>query len=263
MCRSLVAGGTKALLVEKPGALSSAELFKLAVDIEFAGAKAYMALNRRFFNSVIQARELIAADGGAVALNFEFTDLEAHVLALRAEPAWSNVDFARWGLINPVHVIDLAFYLCGAPADLLPRRAGALSWHPTGSEFCGVGQTSSGSLFSYWAAFSGVGRWRVDVATRHRRLVLSPLETLQQQLPDSFELKPVELDPEPADQKTGLVRIVSEFLRPQGVHHVPTVREMANRLAVVEQIFGYVERDDVDRRSSDIDSASQTETRII
>jgi predicted dehydrogenase len=241
VCRALLASGTRLLLIEKPGALSSQELLRLACEVKQAGASASMALNRRFYNSVLKARELISADGGAVAFNFEFTDLEAHILALRAEGVWPEVNFSRWGFINPVHVIDVAFYLCGTPSELTAKRAGALEWHAAGSEFSGAGTTGSGALFSYWGTFSGAGRWRVELSTRHRKLILMPLETLQQQLTDSFVVTPVDLDPEPVGQKPGLVGVVRDFLQPADVCQLPTVEDMVGTLAVTERIFGYPE----------------------
>lgn len=242
VCRDIIAGGAKLLLIEKPGALSSVELLRLAADIKSAGASAFMAMNRRFYNSAAKARELIRADGGAVAFNFEFTDLEAHVLALRSAGVWPEINFARWGLINPIHVIDLAFFLCGFPSEIVTKRSGALEWHPAGSEFCGAGATNSGALFSYWATFSGAGRWRIDLTTRRRRLILLPLESLQQQLSDSFEVTPVELFAEPASQKAGLVQVVRGFLLPDGARQLPTIHDMVGTLALAEQIFGYGER---------------------
>jgi predicted dehydrogenase len=239
VCRSLLEGGTRSFLIEKPGALSSGELRRLGGEIELAGGSASMALNRRFYGSVAKARELIQADGGVVAFNFEFSDLEKHVLALRAQGNWLPANFSRWGFINPVHVIDLALFLCGSPVEISARVSGELEWHPAGSEFAGVGSTKAGALFSYWATFSGAGRWRIDLSTRHRKLTLMPIESLQQQLTDSFRATAVELEPEDAAQKPGLVRMLNEFLRPSNACLLPTIDEMVGTLAIVEEIFGY------------------------
>lgn len=239
VCRDMLAAGARSFLIEKPGALSSGELRRLGREIARAGGAASMALNRRFYASVARARELICADGGVIAFNFEFSDLEGHVLALRAQGHWPSANFLRWGFINPVHVIDLAFFLCGAPREIGAKKSGTLEWHPAGSEFAGAGSTKAGVLFSYWATFSGAGRWRIDLSTRRRKLTLMPIESLQQQLSDSFQVTAIELEPEPAAQKPGLVGMLGEFFHPKDASALPTIDEMAGRLELIETIFGY------------------------
>ena len=102
---------------------------QLDQDITVSGAVAYLALNRRFYPSVFEARRLLESDGGVVNCHVEFTDLEAHVMALKAEGFWAAVNLERWGLINPVHPIDLAFFLAGVPVELSHHRSGSLRWH--------------------------------------------------------------------------------------------------------------------------------------
>ncbi|WP_254958624.1 MULTISPECIES: Gfo/Idh/MocA family protein [unclassified Cyanobium] len=241
--RRQVADGARYVLVEKPGALSSAALRQLDKDLESFGAIAYLALNRRFYPSVMEARRLLESDGGVINCHVEFTDLEAHVKALMAEGFWASENFQRWGLINPVHPLDLTFFLAGAPVTLSSYRTGSLEWHSAGSEFSGSGRTASGALFSYSASFGGAGRWRVELTSRRRRLLFCPLEELRQQGKDGFSLDLLSIATEPATIKPGLAALIDAFLHASGsgIEHPNLVRleEGASILEQVESIFGY------------------------
>lgn len=189
---ALVERGATALLVEKPGALASSELAAFAEAIE-GRATAFVAYNRRFYPSVDRARELIEEDGGPLSAAFELTEVEELVLRDAERRGLAPATLARWGLANSLHVVDLAFFLIGAPARLACDRAGALDWHPSGAVFTGNGRSECGALFSYWGTWSGAGRWGVEVSTPKRKLVLRPLEELRQQVRGSFALDPVDL----------------------------------------------------------------------
>ena len=104
----------------------------------------------------------------------------------------------------------------GEPVELDVRRAGSLPWHPSGATFAGSGRTGDGALFAYGAAWDGAGRWSVEVTTRRRKLVLRPLEELQEQLLGSFALEPVALPGEPAGVKPGLAGQLAAFLSVAG-----------------------------------------------
>lgn len=227
VARMLVDRGAERVLVEKPGALTSYELASLAGDV-------HVAYNRRFYPSVARARELVEADGGPIALSFDFTEVEARVLAAGHPPE----TLARWGIANSSHVIDLAFHLAGDPVELHHERAGSLPWHPVGARFAGSGTTGQGALFSYLATWDGAGRWSVEVTTRERRLVLRPLEVLQQQLRGSFGLEPVAVAAEREGVKPGFAGQLAAFLGGEDAR-LCRLDEAVQRIRLAEQILGY------------------------
>lgn len=240
--REAAEAGAMHVLVEKPGALSSTGLLELEASLSATNAFGYLAMNRRFYPSVQLAERLLKEDGGGLSCAFEFTDLECHVASLMAEAPWRTDLFERWGLINPVHVIDLAFFLCGGPSNLCTFRAGKLPWHTTGSEFSGAGITNRGVTFSYFGSFGGAGRWKLDITTPRRRLQLCPLETLGQQEKDSFALQLLDLPCEPPGLKPGLHGLLCSFLTAAeggSCGPLPSLKEGAQTLAHVERIFGY------------------------
>jgi predicted dehydrogenase len=240
---ALLERGCRALLLEKPGALSSQELERLADAVEVAGAQAFVAFNRRFYRSVAAARAALDADGGPLSASFDFTEIEARILAERAAGTVDDASLARWGVANSLHVIDLFLHLAGRPTRWTPIRRGALPWHPSGAVFAGSGVTDRDVLFAYLATWSGAGRWGLELTTAARKLVLRPLEELAASERGSFALEPVELPAAPDDLKEGVAAQLDAFLRTAAGERVDerlcTVREAAAHVAVAEQILGY------------------------
>jgi predicted dehydrogenase len=230
---ALLARGARRVLVEKPGSLEPGSLAGAEGDV-------YVGYNRRFYPSVTRARELIAADGGPLALTFDFTEIEERVLAEAGRRGLGERTLRRWGIANSLHVIDLAFHLAGAPVRLDVERAGALAWHPSGSVFSGSGRTDSGALFAYVAVWGGAGRWGVEVTTAKRRLVLRPLEALWEQRRGSFDLVPVVLPREPEGVKPGLSGQLAAFLAEEPGPTLCGRDEAARRLELAERMLGYV-----------------------
>uniref|UniRef100_A0A7V3J931 Gfo/Idh/MocA family oxidoreductase n=1 Tax=candidate division CPR3 bacterium TaxID=2268181 RepID=A0A7V3J931_UNCC3 len=210
MTVKLVNYGVKNILVEKPAGLTLAEIKRVYDEAFKNRAKVFVAYNRRFYASVIKARELIAEDGGVISFYFEFTEW-SHVIEKMNKPDKVK---AKMFLANSTHVVDLAFHLGGKPKEFNFYTAGGLPWHRSASRFAGAGITEGGAVFSYCANWEAPGRWGVEVLTAKRRLILRPLEKLQIQLKGSLEVDLVSID----DQldivyKPGLYRQVEAFLK--------------------------------------------------
>lgn len=186
----LARAGIRRLLIEKPAGLDPAQIRSCAASLAELGCEAFVAYNRRFYASVRRARELIAEDGGVTSFHFEFTEIEARILAT---PRPAEV-LANFTLGNSSHVVDLAFHLGGEPEVSAGATAGGLDWHPSAAVFAGAGRTRAGALFTWRADWSSAGRWSLDLRTPRRRLLLEPLETLAVQEKGSFVLNPVALD---------------------------------------------------------------------
>lgn len=240
---ALLEHGARSLLIEKPGALYAAPLRALAVAAARDGVPAWIAYNRRFFRSVAEARRIIAEDGGPLAGMVEVTEVEELVLRERALKGLPTDVLERWGVVNPLHVLDLFFFLAGRPRDLSARQSGSLSWHRRGAQFAGHGATESGATFSYWGAWGGVGRWGIEVATPRRKLVLRPLEELWEQRRGSFALERIAIDPEPVGVKPGLpAQLESALAAAAGEapdDRLCSLTDAADRIELAERIFGY------------------------
>ena len=205
----VIRNGARRILVEKPGGLNLAELERMARTARRASALVAVGYNRRFYAATQRALELIAEDGGIATIIFDFTERSRVVEQSRAAPAVK----AAWLLANSSHVIDLAFFLAGAPIELQARVHGSLPWHPRGSRYLGIGRAAQGATFAYYADWQCPGGWSVDIRTLSRRLLLCPLETLKVQNAGEFELKVQPLDDTlDREYKPGLFRQVQAFL---------------------------------------------------
>lgn len=205
---SLLSYGVKNVLVEKPGALTYQEIVSIEQLVHEKKARVYIAYNRRFYSSVIKAKEIIRDDGGITSFHFEFTEW-AHVI--ENLPKLPEVK-SEWFIANSTHVVDTAFYLGGMPVEWSAYTGGKLSWH-TPAVFTGAGATNRNALFSYCANWASPGRWGVELMTRKHRLYMKPMETLQIQNIGSVMLEPVEMDDELDKQyKPGLYLQTKNFI---------------------------------------------------
>ncbi|GAB3415013.1 Gfo/Idh/MocA family oxidoreductase [Massilia agilis] len=207
-CR-LLASGVRRVLLEKPGALTRAEILAVDAASRETGAQVLIAYNRRFYASTLRALELIEEQGGVQSMHFEFTEW-GHVIAPLVKAPGVK---PAWLLGNSTHVIDLAFYLAGQPQVWHGYTSGSLDWHPASAVFAGAGRTERGALFSYQANWAAPGRWGVEVLTGESRLIFRPMETLQLMRKGSVAIEPVAIDDRLDKQfKPGLYVQVSRFL---------------------------------------------------
>lgn len=235
---ALLERGVKRILLEKPGALSRTEIHAIAIKAAASGADVLIAYNRRLFASTLRAQEIIAADGGVRSMHFEFTEWD-HVI--RDLPKAVGVKEA-WLLANSTHVIDLAFYLGGAPAQWQAFVAGGLPWHPSAAVFAGAGSTETGVLFSYGANWDGPGRWAVEIITDHSRLIFKPMEALQIMRKGKVAVEPVDIDDRLDNQfKPGLYHQVARFLAGETAG-LCTLGEQVAKWDVYARMAGYDEQ---------------------
>ena len=186
-CAVIIAAGTETLmdilkivlqagvgkvLIEKPAAISIEELLDNEAFLKPYLEKIFVAYNRRFYASVIEAQKIIEEDGGLQTMHFEFTEWAHKIEPLTKAPGVKE----NWFFANSTHVVDLAFYLGGKPMQWQAySRAGRLNWHSK-TNFTGAGITEKGVLFSYLSNWESAGRWAIELLTEKRRIYLKPME---------------------------------------------------------------------------------------
>lgn len=233
--RELLEAGVRRVLLEKPGALTRAELEALALDAGVRQAEVVIAYNRRMYAATLAAQRMVAEDGGVRSVHFEFTEWSHVIEGLPKAPGVKEA----WLLGNSTHVIDLAFHLAGSPVELSSFTSGSLAWHPAAAAFSGAGRTDRGALFSYCANWEAPGRWGVEVLTCERRLIFRPMEALQVMRRGSVAIEPVALD-DHLDKtfKPGLHEQVRRFLAGDTAG-MCTLDEQRRHWPVYERIAGY------------------------
>ena len=218
----------KAILLEKPGGLDDQEIKLINDTASKHSAKVYIAYNRRFYASTIKAKEIIKKDGGVLSFHFEFNE---PIDAIFKSSYLKRIK-DRWLLHNSTHVIDLAFFLGGAPkllnAQTFKNRI-----------FIGQGIRKTDAPFTYHANWLAPGRWSLELMTKNHRLIFRPLETLQAQKSGSFNIFSVELDDKlDTDFKPGLFKEVEVFLKNTPLKKsLCTIEEQINNLLWYRKIL--------------------------
>lgn len=229
---ALIEHRVKSILVEKPGGLNDKEINLVNKTATKHSVKVFVGYNRRFYKSVKKAREIIKQDGGILSFHFEFNELSDLINSL---PHRIEIKH-NWLLHNSSHVIDLAFFLGGTPRFFVAKKYGSLPWHPRGAIFIGNGFTKQGIPFSYHANWQSPGRWKLEFMTKNSRLIFCPLEKLQLQTRDSFEIQNIVLDDKLDIQfKPGLYKEVESFLKDQ--KYLCTLNEQVDNLHIYKQIL--------------------------
>lgn len=204
----LLNSGVKKILVEKPGGLDFEDIRKVGRLSKKKAAKVYVGYNRRFYASVLRAKEIIKKDGGVLSMHFDFTEAVHKIVPLVRAPGVKE----NWFMQNSTHVLDMAFFLAGNPKKMVCKTTDSLPWHPAGAIFVGSGITDQGSLFSYHANWKSPGRWAIEIMTKNHKLFFKPLESLQIQNSGTFAVEDVDLEDKlDQDFKPGIYREVESF----------------------------------------------------
>ncbi|NBX79956.1 MAG: gfo/Idh/MocA family oxidoreductase [Flavobacteriales bacterium] len=233
-CEKLINNRIKYILIEKPAGLNSTEIIDLNDFALNSSCQVFVAYNRRFYASVLKAKEIIESDGGILSGNFEFTEWSQKIAPLqKAEGVKEN-----WFLANSTHVVDLAFFLMGKPKEMHSFTSGKIDWHSP-AIFSGSGKTNANVIFSYNANWLSAGRWRVEVLTTKRKLILAPMEELQEQLVNSIEVRKVENIDYSIDSefKPGIFLQTKAFVE-QEFDKLKTLQEQTEDLIIYDKILG-------------------------
>lgn len=233
-CEKLIKNGIKYILVEKPAGLNPTEIINLNKLALKSSSQIFVAYNRRFYASVLKAKKIIESDGGILSGNFEFTEWSEKIAPLKKADGVKE----NWFLANSTHAVDLAFYLMGKPKEMNSYTSGKLEWHEP-AIFSGSGKTDANVIFSYNANWLSAGRWRVEVLTAKRKLILAPMEELQEQLINSIEIKKVENIDYSIDTtyKPGIYLQTKAFID-QDFNKLKSLQEQTEDLNIYNQILG-------------------------
>lgn len=235
-CIQVLDYGIKSILLEKPGVGNADEIETVAQKAAACQAEVVLAYNRRFYASVLKAKEIIKQDGGVTSFHFEFTEWSHQIRDLKKH----KTELENWFLGNSTHVIDTAFFLCGKPVDISCYHKGGNDWHPKSTIFAGAGISDKEALFSYEANWEAPGRWNIDIMTGKHRLIFKPMEKLQIQNIGSVAISFVEdIDYSLDEQyKPGLFLQTRLFLE-RDVTNFCSLKEQADNMAVYKKMSGY------------------------
>lgn len=237
LTKLLIVNKCRNILVEKPLAFSIKlveEIMNLSRD---CNSKINIAFNRRGFQSVLKAKELIKEDGGVSSFHFDFSEAIYRQSENDISSYHAN-SLNYWGINNSSHVIDAAFYLGGFPKWIKSKQYGNnIKWHPAGSIFTGLGETTDEVPFTYHANWLCPGKWNIEIMTPKRKLIFAPMERLKQQSLESFAIEDVAHDYSlDIDFKPGFHYQLQAFLLNKGLFDI---KDLYIEMKVLNTIFNY------------------------
>lgn len=231
----LINFGVKRILLEKPGGLNGKAITQVADIAKAKSADVMIAYNRRYYSTILAAKDMIEADGGVTSFNFEITEW-GHVIEKLDK---DKRTLQNWFLANTTHVIDAAFFLGGTPRELNTYSNGSLAWHPSSSIFAGAGVTDKNALFSYTGNWEAPGRWSLEILTAKRRYIFRPFEQLHVQEIGSVAINRLEIDDSLDQQfKPGLYLQCKNFLTNETAD-MCSIKEQLELTAIYEKMAGY------------------------
>lgn len=167
--------GVKSILAEKPGAIDSGGLTEIIKSAELKNVDVFIAYNRRFFDSVLMAKDIINGEG-LKSLKVIFNEAIDRIPFTKFKQ--SVLD--NWVQANASHVIDIGFLLGGIPIELNGETYGEkVFWRdrPAKFNYSGIGKEMAKLEFK--ADWHSPGSWEILFETNNGSYILSPLEVLQ------------------------------------------------------------------------------------
>lgn len=158
------------VLAEKPVSLDPAEVSSLHQAATAAGVVAMVAMNRRFFRSVLAAIDIVGFHGPVVGVSLNAPD---PVGVQRAQAAsYDPAVFERWTVANTLHAIDL-LRLAGGEVDEVSGMAA--NWCGEVSRVATL-RFASGAIGTYSSHGATAGGWQMRIHGHGVEAELAPLE---------------------------------------------------------------------------------------
>ena len=223
-----------AMLIEKPVGYNFSEAREIEIQASERGARAYVALNRRFYSSTLQLNAALEGTSGSRVVSI--LDQEDPARALQAGRPLEVVQ--NWMYANSIHLIDYFSQLCRGDH----QSTQVLSpWTPEepGPVIAQL-KFSSGDVGLYQACWNAPGPWSVAVSSKELRAELRPIEQLTLQQAGSRKAELQDSDPIDDEFKPGLWRQAQEAIKAARgeATALPTLAEANRSMALVASIYG-------------------------
>jgi predicted dehydrogenase len=180
----LIQNRVKNILIEKPGAKNINELINLNKLSKKNKCNIYLAYNRRFYESIEEVNKIIKKDKGILSADFSFTEWTKKI----SKAGFEKYLKKNWFYFNSLHLIDLIFFLIGKP-----KKINSNSYFFTkefkNNIFTGNGISTKNIPFSYHSNWISSGSWMINLYTKKRKIILSPLEEIKFQEINKLKIK--------------------------------------------------------------------------
>jgi len=222
------------LLIEKPVGHTLAEARQIEQHAVDNGARAYVALNRRFYGSTLQLQQALQGIDQPRLVTILDQEDAAGALAAGQPPEVVR----HWMYANSIHLIDYFTQFCRG--DHLATKV-LTPWNPASpGPVIAQLQFSSGDIGLYQAVWNAPGPWSVAVCTPPLRAELRPIELLSLQPARSRQAEPQVADPLDQQFKPGLLRQAQAAIQAarRKATALPTLAEANRSMSLVSSIYG-------------------------
>lgn len=222
-------------LLEKPVGVDLQVAGSIADERRRAGARAFVALNRRSYSATRMAlRELADHDGPRLISVLDQEDQEAARAAGQPEEVVRN-----WMYANSIHLIDYFTFM--ARGDVVSIEHAA-PWTPAAPNVVvATIRFSSGDVGVYQAVWNGPGPWSVTVTDSMIRVEMRPVERLAVQRRGERKLAEIEPDPIDSAYKPGLRYQAEQLILAVRGHEtsLATLDDAMRSMELCAKIYGF------------------------
>jgi predicted dehydrogenase len=200
----LVLSTGRPCLIEKPVGFSAIETGSVLAAAESAGTWGMVAVNRRFYSIIMEAKRLAEGAGGLRSIRVEHTEW------MHQARKWGLADdiLDRYLYINGIHLIDTMCYLVGMPVE---SRTVVRQFPNRRNAYDAMFRFPSGAIGHYSGQWYAPGRWALDLCAEDLRITFP---TMEQAIihRTGCEPKPLSLDEVDQKFKPGFYRQMEAFL---------------------------------------------------
>ena len=221
-------------IVEKPAGYNLNEAQMILEESRSSLGQTFLALNRRYYESVQVAKDLLSNQDGP-----RFIQLcDQHDTEVARDAGVPTAVLANWHFANAIHTVDLANFFASGDIESVTS-----SYWQSGSNSFVVEASldySSGDRIAYTSYWNTPQNWSLGISTAETRVVLSPLEELQTQAKGNRHLTWAHLDGNDQIFKPGLYGLVenlTSYLQGKPSDMVSLEESLAS-MNLVERIFG-------------------------
>lgn len=201
------------LLFEKPFGLDEKEARSLHELAVANGARAHVALNRRFYSNFRQALAELNHSAGPRMIQI----LDQQSFDYPHARSWEPYHVQRWMFGNAIHLVDLCrFFARGAIEDV--KTSG---WEYSDQDPKLISahiRFSSGDIATYECLWSAPGPWAATVTTQEQRWEMRPLEACRRFLSSDGIWNDIQLETWDRDFKAGLFLQAHNAVRASNGH---------------------------------------------
>jgi predicted dehydrogenase len=193
-------------LLEKPVGVDLPTARLILDRAREAGARAYVALNRRSYSSTRRALQQLSDDDSPRLISL----LDQEDVQAARDSGQPEAVVRNWMYANSIHIVDyLTVFGRGEIVSVVP----AVPWTPQNPRnVVAVVRFSSGDEGVYQAVWDGPGPWSATITNRQVRAEMQPLEKLRLQLRGERRFTEVPTDAIDTEFKPGLRHQAEQIL---------------------------------------------------